>query len=244
MITVSTEPASGLVAVEVRAFTREDAVNLASAIRRSSEALVNRMQDRPRGDLAARSEAELETAREQATAARAEVARYRNSQASVDPLDTARSLIDNVTELKNELIALDVELASAKASMGPNAPNVPNIQARRDSVQEQIRSLERRITSVDAVDRTAAGLLVDYDKLEIERALAEKQVAVAERILDQARAEANRRQVYIDVIEGPTLPQSALFPARALSLAEITVMALSLWCLAVLTIAGIRDHAD
>ena len=244
MITVSTEPASGLASVEVRAFTREDAVNLASAIRLNSETLVNRMQERPRGELTTRSEAEVQAARAKAAAARAEIARYRNSQASIDPLDTARSLIDNVTELKNELIALDVELSSAKASMGPNAPNVPNIQARRDSLQEQIRGLERRITSTNAGDRTAAGQLVDYDRLEIERTLAEKQVAVAERILDQARAEANRHQVYIDVIEGPTVPQSALFPERALSLAEITIAVMAFWCVAVFTIAGIRDHTD
>jgi capsular polysaccharide transport system permease protein len=244
MITVSTEPVSGLLSVEVRAFTREDAVNIASAIRQNSEALVNRMQERPHSDLATRSEAEVRVAREQAAAARAEVAHYRNSQASVDPLDTARSLIDNVTELKSELIALDVELASAKASMGPNAPSIPNIQARRDSLQEQIRSLERRITSTDARDRTAAGLLVDYDRLEIERALAEKQVAVAERILDQVRAEGNRHQVYIDVIEGPTMPQRALFPERTRVLMEIAIAAMALWCMVFLIIAGIRDHAD
>jgi len=244
MITVSTDPASGLVSVGVRAFTREDAVDLASAIRRNSEALVNRMQERPHGDLATRYEAEVQAAHEGAAAARAAVARYRNSQASVDPLDTARSLVDNVTELKNELIALDVELASAKASMGPNAPNIANIQARRDSLQEQIRGLERRITSTDAGDRTVAGLLVDYDRLEIGRALAERQAAVAERILDQVRAEGNRHQVYIDVIEGPTMPQSALFPERTLWLAQIAIAAMALWCVVFLTIAGIRDHAD
>jgi capsular polysaccharide transport system permease protein len=244
MVTVSTEATSGLVSIEVRAFTREDAVNLAATIRRNSEALVNRLQERPHSDLATRSEAEVRIAREQAAQARAEVARYRNAQASVDPLDTARSLVDNVTELNKELIGLDVELASAKVSMGPNAPNIPNIRARRDSLQEQIQSLERRITSTDAGDRTAATLLVEYDKLEISRTLAEKQVAIAERIFDQVRAEASRHQVYIDVIEGPTTPQSALFPERMHLLTGIAIGATALWCMVLLTIAGIRDHAD
>jgi len=244
MITVSTEPASGLVSVEVRAFTREDAVNLASAIRANSEALVNRLQKRPLGDLMTRYQAEVQLAREQADQKRAEVARYRNLQASVDPLDTARSLIDNLTELKSELIALNVELAIAKASMGPNGPSIPNIQARRDALQEQIQSLERRITSTDAPDRTSAKLLVDYDRLDIEQTLAEKQVAVAERILDRVRTEANRHRVYVDLIEGPTTPQSALFPERTLVVAEVAIAALALWCMVVLTIAGARDHAD
>jgi capsular polysaccharide transport system permease protein len=244
MVTVTTEPASGLVGVAVRAFTPQDAVDIAAAIRRNSEALVNHMQQRPRSDLVDKSQAEVRAAREQAADARAAVTRYRNAQASVDPLDTARSVADNVAELSRELVALDVELTTAKTSMGPNAPNIANLQARRDSAKEQIRGLERRIASADASDRTAAALLVDYDRLEIERTLAEKQVSVAERILDQVRAESNRHQVYIDVVEGPTLPQGALFPERGTIMAQIMTVLMAFWGVLVFAAASVGDHTD
>jgi capsular polysaccharide transport system permease protein len=244
MVTVTTEPISGLVNVAVRAFTPQDSMDIAAAIRRNSEALVNRMQERPRTDLVDKSQAEVQTAREQAAEARAAVTRYRNAQASVDPLDTARSVAGNVSELSRELVSLDVELTAAKAAMGPNAPNVTNLQARRDSVKEQIRGLERRIASADASDRTAAALLVDYDRLEIDRTLAEKQVSVAERILDQVRAESNRHQIYIDVIEGPTLPQSALFPERGTTLVQIMILLIAFWGVLVFAVASVGDHAD
>jgi capsular polysaccharide transport system permease protein len=244
MITVSTEAVSGLVSVDVRAFTREDAVGIATAILRNSEAVVDRMQERPRGDMVAQSENEVRAARDRASRARDEVARYRTSQATIDPLDTAHSVIDNITNLKQELIAADVELASAKATMGPNAPTVQNMQAGREAVLEQIGILERRITSTNTADRTAAGLMADYDRLEIERTLAERQVATTERVLDQARVEANRHQVYLDVIEGPTMPQSALFPRRFQMAFQIAIAALAAWCVVALTILGVRDHAD
>ncbi len=244
MVTVTTEPASGLVSVAVRAFTPQDASDVATAIRRNSEALVNRMQERPRTDLVDKSRAEVRVAREQAAEAREAVTRYRNAQASVDPLDTARSVAGNVAELGRELVALDVDLTTAKASMGPTAPSIANLQARRDSVKEQIHGLERRIASVDASDHTAAALLVDYDRLEIERTLAEKQVSVAERILDQVRAESNRHQVYIDVVEGPTLPQGALFPERGAILAQIMTILMAFWGLVVFAAAAVGDHID
>jgi capsular polysaccharide transport system permease protein len=244
MVTVTAEPVSGLVNVAVRAFTPQDAMDIAATIRRNSEALVNRMQERPRSDLVEKSQAEVRTAREQAAQARAAVTRYRDAQASVDPLDTARSVAGNVTELSRELVTLDVELTAAKATMGPNAPNITNLQARRDAAKEQIRGLERRIASVDASDRTAAALLVDYDRLEVERTLAEKQVSVAERILDQVRAESNRHQVYIDVIEGPTLPQRSLFPERGTILAQIMTMLIAFWAVAVFVVASVSDHTD
>jgi len=244
MITVSTEAVSGLVSVEVRAFTPEDAVAVASAIRNASEAVVNSMQQRPREDMLAQAENEVRAAHKRAAQARDVVARYRASQAVVDPLDTARSVIDNVTELKASLITLNVELASAQASMGPSAPSVQTLQARRDSLKEQIQKLERRLTSTDAHERTSASQMVDYDKVEIGRNLAEHQVAMAEKILDQLRTEAHHRQIYVDVIEGPTMPQSAVFPERTLSVAETAIGAIGLWGVMFLTFAGIRDHAD
>jgi capsular polysaccharide transport system permease protein len=244
MVTVTTEPASGLVSVAVRAFTPQDAVDVATAIRRNSEALVNRMQERPRTDLVDKSRAEVRAARERAAEAREAVTRYRNAKASVDPLDTARSVAGNVVELGRELVTLDVELTTAKASMGPTAPNIANLQARRDSVKEQIRGLERRIASVDASDHSAAAVLVDYDRLEIERTLAEKQVSVAERILDQVRAESNRHQVYIDLVEGPTLPQGALFPERGTIVAQIMTILIAFWGLVVCAAASVGDHTD
>lgn len=244
MITVSTEPISGLVSVDVRAFTCEDAVRIATAILRSSEAIVDRMQKGPRGDVVARSEDEVRAARGEASRARDEVARYRTSQATIDPLDTARSVIDNITDLKRHLVAADVELANAKATMGPNAPTVQSLQARREALSGQIAILERRITSTNTTDRTAARLMTDYDKVEIAQTLAERQVALAERMFDQARVEAKRRQVYLDVIEGPTMPQSAQFPRRIQIVFQIAVAALAAWCLVALTILGVRDHAD
>jgi capsular polysaccharide transport system permease protein len=242
MITVSTEAISGLVSVEVRAFTSEDAVAIAAAIRGASEALVNRMQQRPRDDMVTQAENEVRTARDGAAQARDEVARYRNSRAIVDPFDSARSLIDTVSELKTSLVALDVELASAKAATGADAPGVQTLRARRDSLREQIQALERRLTN--GGDQTAAHQMLDYDKVEIKRALAEQHVALAEKILDQVRTEARRHQIYIDVIEGPTTPQSARFPERMYSVTKIAIGALGLWGLMCLTLAGVRDHAN
>jgi capsular polysaccharide transport system permease protein len=242
MVTVSTEAVSGLISVEVRAFTGDDAVAIASAIRGASEALVNRMQQRPRDDMVTQAESEVRAAREQAALARDEVAQYRNSRAVVDPLDSARSLIDTVSELKTNLIALDVELESAKAATGANAPGVQTLRARRDSLREQIQGLERRLTN--GGDQTAARQMFDYDKVEIKRVLAEQHVALAEKILDQVRTEAHRRQIYVDVIEGPTTPQSARFPERTYSVTKIAIGALGLWGMIVLTVAGVRDHAN
>ena len=58
------------------------------------------------------------------------------------------------------------------------------------------------------------------------------------------RGESKRHQVYIDVTEGPTLPQSALFPERGTVLAQIMTILIAFWGVLVFAIASVGDHAD
>ena len=58
------------------------------------------------------------------------------------------------------------------------------------------------------------------------------------------RAESDRHQIYIDVIEGPTLPQRSLFPERGTILAQIMTMLIAFWAVVVFAVASISDHSD
>jgi capsule polysaccharide export protein KpsE/RkpR len=58
------------------------------------------------------------------------------------------------------------------------------------------------------------------------------------------RAESNRHQVYIDVVEGPTLPQGALFPERGTIMAQIMTVLMAFWGVLVFAAASVGDHTD
>jgi capsular polysaccharide transport system permease protein len=65
---------------------------------------------------------------------------------------------------------------------------------------------------------------------------------LAERLLDNARADANRHHIYLVSIEDPTLPESSLFPRRGATIMIVLFSALCLWSLGMLVVVGVQDH--
>ena len=60
--------------------------------------------------------------------------------------------------------------------------------------------------------------------------------------LDQARANADRQQVYIASFVPPSLPEEALYPRRWRSLGVVALFAFALWAIGGLAVQSIRDH--
>lgn len=243
MVDVSVEAISGIVTVRVRAFTPEDAMRINQAVRERSETLVNDMVLRLRSDMVERAEREVSLARERLDGARARLSRFQNTQATLDPMEGALSLNQTITTLRRDLLAVQVELEGSIRATGAGSPTSRLLSVRQKGLAEEIVKLEAMLTGGAGGDRTAAGDLVTFDRLKIERMLAEQQVVLAERVLEQARSERDRRHIYIETIEGPTLPGTSLFPQRGYMILMVTLSALMIWSVLALGWAGVRDHA-
>lgn len=243
MVQTTVELASGIVTVKVTTFSRGDSVRLASAIRARCEIIADRLQDQVRRDAIARAKAEVETARARLTGWKASLERFRNARMQIDPMALARSLGDTSTTLRQDLIGVEVKLDAASASPGADAPQLKTLAANRQILADQIAALEARITSANLNLPAASAVLAEYDRLDVERSLAEQAVMLAEKQLDNARADANRHHIYLVSIEDPTVPESALGPGRLHMISIVTLSAISLWLLMVLIAANVRDHA-
>ena len=87
--------------------------------------------------------------------------------------------------------------------------------ANRQILSGQIAALEARITSTNLNSPTASAVLAEYDKLDVKKSLAEQAAVLAERMLDNAQADARHHHIYLVAIEDPTVPQSPIAPSRA-----------------------------
>jgi len=242
-VQASVEVVSGIVTVTVRTFSPEDSVRLAAAIRARCDIVVNRLLDRLRGGLIERAEAEVKVARDRLSERRTNLEQFRNARNLIDPRASAQSLGETITELRRDLIDVEVKLDSAIESLDANAPQIRELQINQQALKDQITRLESKITSQNRNAPTASGALTEYDQLDIDRTLAERRVMLAEKLLDNARADASRHHIYLVSIEEPTWPQSSLFPKRASTVVTILFSALCLWSLGLLLVAGVRDHA-
>ena len=84
--------------------------------------------------------------------------------------------------------------------------------------------------------------LVLIQRLTLEKDFAGQQLAAAMSALEQARVEAIRKQVYLERIAQPLLPDAAVLPERVRGVLMYLVLGLLAWGILSLLIAGAREH--
>jgi capsular polysaccharide transport system permease protein len=243
MVTTSVDLASGVVTVKVTAFSREDAVRLAAAIRDQCEAVADQLLDRMRNDAVERAKAELANARALLLARQATLEQFRHARMQIDPMASAQSLGDTLSILRQDLVNARVQLESARASVHPDAPQIKVLSAKCEILAGQITALEARVTSADLNSPASSILLAEYDRLDVERGLAQQAVELAEKELNEAYTTAMSHHIYLVSFQDPTIPQKALNGQRGWAIFAVSSSAFGLWLLFALAFAQLRDHA-
>jgi capsular polysaccharide transport system permease protein len=237
------DPADGTVTVRVRAFTPGDALRLAQAIVTACEALVNDLSLRARRDTLRHAETDLAQAEARLQSVLDKVRAFRDREGMIDPAKTAEATGQLATRLRGELVQDDAELATLKSYMHADAPTVRVLQARIRALEAQERSLAHEMTDPNpARADTLSHVLGSYERLESERQFAEAAYQHALRGLDAARADADRRHVFVASFVPPTRPEEALYPHRWRSLGTVALLAFAVWGIGGLAAQSIRDH--
>jgi capsular polysaccharide transport system permease protein len=117
------------------------------------------------------------------------------------------------------------------------------LEARVQSLQAQRRSVESEVTDTEKSHSEALSRVMgSYERLESERAFAEKAYQHALEALDRSRTTADRQQVYISGFVQPSLPEEPLYPRRLRSVLVVLLISCTVWAIGAVTVQSIRDH--
>ncbi len=227
-VKTSIEAPSGIVTVQVSAFTPEDALKIADATVDLSERLVNGLSEQARKDAVSEAESEVARAENRLRNARVSLRDLRNEQSTLDPRRTAEGIGRLIEELRLEKIRLEQELtASRRGNVAETAPQNQILRTRIDVITEQIAGLDQLLTSQgEAGADTIAGKITRFDEFELERQIAEKQYTLAAAALERARINAEGKKVYLATFVRPVLAHDPSYPKRFLfSLLGVGVVA-------------------
>jgi capsular polysaccharide transport system permease protein len=145
-----------------------------------------------------------------------------------------------VLKLREELMVAENQLAQVR-QVSPDNPQIPSLESR-------VKAIEKAIADENARVLGRAGGLVSkspaFDRLVLDKAFADRQLAAALTALDQARAEAQRKQLYLERLVQPHLPDNAVEPRRVRSIVTVFVLGLVAWGVLSLVVASVREHTD
>lgn len=236
-------PADATVVIAVRAFSPEDALQVAQAVVGACDHLVNDLSLKMRKDALRQSEAELAETRARLTAVLAEIRAFRDRTGLIDPAKTAAATADVAGRLQEDLVRANARLTTLQTYMHGKSPTIAVLKAQIRSLETQQRSLALAVAAPEPSPGAASsGSVGSFEALENRRKFAEDAYSHALAGLDRARAEADRQQVYIANFVPPTLPEEPLYPHRWRSLGVVALFAFAIWAIGGLTLKSIRDH--
>lgn len=232
MISVAIKLPGGIVDFRVRAFTPEDARDIAQATIEVSEELVNDLNQRQNTDAMRNAEQDVERASKRLMEARVALEQARNTAGILDVNASIQSLNTLINELRSSMLKMQQEYQTQLRVVAESAPQMRNLRSRIETTNAQIAELEARLTSTRrsaTTDNTLALSMTRFAVLDLERQIAEKLYAGAVSTLEVARLTAERKRMYLNTFVQPTLPQEAQYPRRILFSSAAVLILLIIW---------------
>lgn len=239
-VEVKYDAASGIATLSVKAFTPEEARKINLRLLDQAETLVNRLNRRGREDLVSYSSAEVADAKAKARAAALALSAYRNQEGVVDPEKQATVQLQMISKLQDDMISTKTQLVQLQL-LTPQNPQVPVLRAR---IAELNREIAAQTGLVAGNQKSLAASAAQFQRLQLESQLADRDLAAAMTSLQESRNEARRKQAYVERIVQPSLPDSAAAPKRLRGILSTMAVGLVLWAIATMLLAGVREHGD
>ena len=239
-VSIDSDSASNISVLRVKAFSPQDAVRANEALLEMGEQLINRLNERARQDMIRFAETEVASAETRAKEASLALSQFRTKNSVFDPDRQSALQLQQVSKMQDELIATKATLAQVM-TLTPDNPQIGALRKRVETLQGAIDTEMGRVAgATTSLSSKSSG----YERLVLEREFATKQLVTALASMEQAKSEAQRKQLYLDRIVKANRPDSAVEPRRIRSIFTTFILGLVIMGLASLLIAGAREHKD
>ncbi|MEQ8389562.1 MAG: hypothetical protein RIB30_01090 [Thalassospira sp.] len=249
MVDVSFDATSGVIQVEVRSFRPEDSVEIAKAVLKRSEILVNQLSEANRRETVRFAEESVARAEARLKAIRKQMLAYRNETQEVSPEENAKLAAEMIAGLDQQRANREAEKKSLMSYLDEDSPRIRLLNQQIEALEGQISSARERLGSgispsgSTGTNRTALSFrLADYSELALEEEFAQQLYVTSLASLETARQEADGKHLYLATFIQPTLSEDAQYPHRFLYSLAMFLLLAGAWSVVVLMYYNVRDR--
>ena len=120
-------------------------------------------------------------------------------------------------------------------------PQLPVLRQRVGLLESEIAAETNRVAGGE---KSLAGKAAEFQRLALEKEFSDKMLASAMSTLEQAKNEAQRKQLYLERIVLPNKPDRAMEPRRVRGIVATLAVGLVLFAVLTMLFAGMREHLD
>ncbi|WP_322013584.1 hypothetical protein [Paraburkholderia sp. J12] len=240
MVNVKQDPTSSIATLTTNAFTAKDAYEINRTLLSMAESLVNRLNERARQDMIGYALQEVQDAKKASDDATLALADYRNQNNVIDPEKQSSIPLQQIGKMQDDLISTRTQIMQIETLASDN-PQLPVLRLREKALESEIEAETQRVAGGD---RSLAEKAAAFQRLELNKEFTDKMLGSSMAALDQARNEARRKQLYIEYIVQPNLPDKATEPKRLRIIGGVFLLGLIVWGILSILLAGVKEHHD
>jgi capsular polysaccharide transport system permease protein len=239
MVDVRFDQQDGVTTIRAYAFRREDARAIVETLIEAGEQLINRYDERSREDALRFARSEVSQAEVRMESVLADLTKYRLRVDLIDPNQQGAVVLKLAADLQSQLLQTRAAIAESQAKFEPDSPRLQVLRGRERALQEQY---DREYAKLTTESGSLAPIMADYEKLQLQRDFANRELEGALAALEAARLEAQQQQLYVVRVVDPVMPDEARFPRRWLIVCATAFVTMIVYGIVSLFVAGIRDH--
>lgn len=240
MVTDDINTSSNISSLRVAAYTPQDALNINRKLLALGQNLINQLNKRANADAVRFYLTQVSSAESRVTDAELALMRYRNQSGLFTPGPQASLQSQLISKLEDEFLRAQLQLRQAKA----NTPRNPQISVLERVVADLRAQIRQQTTKLAGDPHSIASKSAEYERLALNKTFAQRELADALASLQQAQVEAQKQQMFLELISAPSLPDLALEPKRARNTAAVFLLGFIVWGILSILIAGVREHHD
>lgn len=235
---------TGLLAIEVQAFTPEFAEDTLKVILAESERFVNELSHRMAREEMTFAQQELAKAREEYELRRDALLEFQGASNLLDAEAAAKARATVISDLEAQLTKERATLKGLTATLSADTPQVRQQRNKIRALEQQLESENRRLVAQQTGGEKLNVVASRYRSLTIDATIAEEAYKYAVSAVETARIEASKKLRSLVTVVSPNTPVLAIYPERIYNLLTLLIGFLLFYGIARFVIATIEDHRD
>lgn len=240
LVDMSFNSATGVSTLKVQAFAPDDAKQIAEVLLKNAERLINRLSERGQENAIANATRDVDLSRATALAAQRSVTDFRIKNSTLDPSKISKSAQETIARLALERAQSSAQLSELTRS-SPQSPQIESVRGRIAALDEQIQKEREALAGSSG---SLAEVLAEYERLSLERELAERAFASSLASLEVTKADSRRQRLFLENVSEPAAPDYAAYPYRLLSTLIACLVCAGLFVLLRRLIDNTREHDE
>ncbi|OBX36644.1 hypothetical protein A8U91_00987 [Halomonas elongata] len=241
-VNVEMDEYSGVLDIEVEAYTPEFAHDMTQLLLAAGEKHMNEMGNRLAEEQVGFLEQQVDRLSERMEDARADLLAYQNEKGLISPTHTVESLNQVVASLEGDLARLQAKQQALASYQSARSSEMQRIKSEINALREQIGKERDRLAQAtgDSLNRVSS----EYQTLELQAQFAQETYSSALSALENTRIEAARKLKQVSVLQSPLMPEYSTKPDRLYNSTVFALIAIFLAFIFSMLILIIKEHRD